>query len=242
MMNPRLIAQREFRRNARDRTVGIDAIAGFETPDIRTNRFDDSTRVGSRRIRQIRLPRISPGANVRIDRIDARCFHTHQHLSGIRLRIRHVFNFQDFRTTKLAHSYGFHVLRLPNGSLYSTQMLSSFEKPRLYDCMKPSTTSGFIAVSMDNPAMEIEDLEQLVRQYRTRVQRFVFASVRDWDLAETLTQDCFWKAYRNRKTFRGDCSINTWLMRIAVNLVRDHTRSRRFQFWKKAGRVDCGDS
>jgi RNA polymerase sigma-70 factor (ECF subfamily) len=105
--------------------------------------------------------------------------------------------------------------------------------------MKPSTTSGFIAVSMDNPAMEIEDLEQLVRQYRTRVQRFVFASVRDWDLAETLTQDCFWKAYRNRKAFRGECSVNTWLMRIAVNLVRDHTRNRRFQFWKKAGRVDC---
>jgi RNA polymerase sigma-70 factor (ECF subfamily) len=107
--------------------------------------------------------------------------------------------------------------------------------------MKPSTTSGFIAVSMENPAMEIEDLEQLVQQYRTRVLRFVFASVRDWDLAETLTQDCFWKAYRNRKTFRGDCSINTWLMRIAVNLVRDHTRNRRFQFWRKAGRVDCAE-
>jgi RNA polymerase sigma-70 factor (ECF subfamily) len=26
-------------------------------------------------------------------------------------------------------------------------------------------------------------------------------------------------------------------MRIAVNLVRDHARSRRFQFWKKAERV-----
>src|SRR5580692_609200 len=120
-------------------------------------------------------------------------------------------------------------------------MLSSFEKPRLYNCMKPSTTSGFIAVSIENPAMEIEDLEQLVRQYRTRVLRFVFASVRDWDLAETLTQDCFWKAYRNRKSFRGDCSVNTWLMRIAVNLVRDHTRSRSFQFWKKAARVDCAE-
>jgi RNA polymerase sigma-70 factor (ECF subfamily) len=107
--------------------------------------------------------------------------------------------------------------------------------------MKPSTTSGFIAVSMKNPVVEIEDIDLLVRQYRTRVLRFVFASVRDMDLAETLTQDCFWKAYRNRKTFRGDCSVNTWLMRIAVNLVRDHTRSRRFQFWRKAPRVDCAE-
>jgi len=36
--------------------------------------------------------------------------------------------------------------------------------------------------------------------------------------------------------FRGDCSVHTWLLKIAINLVRDNTRSRRFQFWKKA---DC---
>src|SRR5262245_62908825 len=100
--------------------------------------------------------------------------------------------------------------------------------------MKPTATTGFIAVSMENPAVEVEDFERIVEQYRTRVLRFVFASVHDMDLAETLTQDCFWKAYRSRKTFRGDCSMNTWLMRIAVNLVRDHARSRRFQFWRKA--------
>jgi RNA polymerase sigma-70 factor, ECF subfamily len=107
--------------------------------------------------------------------------------------------------------------------------------------MKQTTTSGFIAVTMGNPALEIEDFERLVEQYWTRVLRFVFASVRDMDLAETLTQDCFWNAYRSRSAFRGDCSVNTWLMRIAVNLIRDQTRSRRFQFWRKAQRVHIGD-
>jgi RNA polymerase sigma-70 factor (ECF subfamily) len=113
--------------------------------------------------------------------------------------------------------------------------------------MKPIDTTGFIALSMDNPAREIENLEQLVAQYRTRVLRFVFASVRDMDLAESLTQDCFWKAYRNRDAFRGDCNTHTWLLKIAINLVRDHTRKRRFQFWKKAECVrneeirDCPD-
>jgi RNA polymerase sigma-70 factor (ECF subfamily) len=103
--------------------------------------------------------------------------------------------------------------------------------------MKPTATTGFIA----------ENFEQLVAQYRTRVLRFIFSSVRDMDLAESLTQDCFWKAYRNRSTFRGDCSLHTWLFKIAINLVRDHTRSRRFQFWKKADCVrheeihDCPD-
>jgi RNA polymerase sigma-70 factor, ECF subfamily len=103
--------------------------------------------------------------------------------------------------------------------------------------MKPTTTSGFISMSMENPAIDIDDFEHLVEQYRTRVLRFVFASVRDMDLAETLTQDCFWRAYKSRAAFRGDCSVHTWLMRIAINLVRDHTRNRRFQFWKKAERV-----
>jgi RNA polymerase sigma-70 factor (ECF subfamily) len=107
--------------------------------------------------------------------------------------------------------------------------------------MKASTTSEFIALNMENPALEIENFDRLVQQYRTRVFRFVFASVRDMDLAETLTQDCFWKVYKSRNAFRGDCSVSTWLMRIAVNLVRDHTRSRRFQFWRKAERIDSGD-
>jgi RNA polymerase sigma-70 factor (ECF subfamily) len=103
--------------------------------------------------------------------------------------------------------------------------------------MKQATTPGFIAMNMENPALEIEQFEGLVARYRPRVLRFVFASVRDWDLAETLTQDCFWKAYRHRRAFRGDCSTTTWLMRIAINLVRDHTRSRRFQFWRKAEHI-----
>ena len=28
--------------------------------------------------------------------------------------------------------------------------------------------------------------------------------------------------------------MQTWLMQIAVNLIRDHARNRRFQFWRRA--------
>jgi RNA polymerase sigma-70 factor (ECF subfamily) len=118
------------------------------------------------------------------------------------------------------------------------RVLSYASKTCLYDCMKTSTTSGVIAENMGNPVLELEDFERLVQQYRTRVLRFLFASVRDMDLAETLTQDCFWNAYKSRRAFRGDCSINTWLMRIAVNLVRNHSQSRGFKFWKKAQGVE----
>jgi RNA polymerase sigma-70 factor (ECF subfamily) len=100
--------------------------------------------------------------------------------------------------------------------------------------MKRTTSSAaLMAVSVEKPASEIEDVEALVERHRSRVLRFIFASVRDMDVAETLTQDCFWKAHRARQTFRGDCSVQTWLLRIAVNLVRDHARRRRFRFWER---------
>jgi len=104
--------------------------------------------------------------------------------------------------------------------------------------MKASTTPGLIALSMENPALEFDNFDRVVAQYRTRVLRFLLASVGDMDVAESLTQDCFWNAYKSRNSFRGECSVNTWLMRIAVNLVRNHYRSRRIQFWRKAERIN----
>jgi RNA polymerase sigma-70 factor (ECF subfamily) len=90
---------------------------------------------------------------------------------------------------------------------------------------------------------ELEDITTLCATYRSRIYRYVLLSLRDPDLAETVTQDCFLRAHKARAEFRGDCSISTWLTRIATNLVRDAVRSRKFQFWKKASAtaVDAGD-
>ena len=99
--------------------------------------------------------------------------------------------------------------------------------------MEPTATIGFIAPGMESPTTEMQDFDRVMQLYWPRVLRFVMASVRDRDAAETLTQDCFWNAYRNRHSFRGDSSVNTWLMRIAVNAVRKSTRNRRLQFWKQ---------
>jgi RNA polymerase sigma-70 factor (ECF subfamily) len=99
--------------------------------------------------------------------------------------------------------------------------------------MEPAAASEFITMSRESPIAELENFDAVVEAYRPRVFRFVLASLRDRDAAETLTQDCFWKAYRSRSRFRGDSSVNTWLMHIAVNLVRDFARNRRLQFWKR---------
>ena len=104
--------------------------------------------------------------------------------------------------------------------------------------MKANTATGLIALRMGNPALEFQNFDGVVKQYRTRVLRFLLASLGDMDLAESLTQDCLWNAYKSRGTFRGECSVDTWLIRIAVNLVRNQLRTRRYQFWKKAERID----
>jgi RNA polymerase sigma-70 factor (ECF subfamily) len=77
-----------------------------------------------------------------------------------------------------------------------------------------------------------QDFSSVVQSHRPQVFRFLLASTRDYDLAETLTQECFLKAHRNWSSFRGESSAMTWLMRIAINLQKDHWRNRRMQFWR----------
>lgn len=77
-----------------------------------------------------------------------------------------------------------------------------------------------------------QEFSSVVQAHRLQIFRFLLASTRDMDLAETLTQECFLKAHRNWDRFRGESSAMTWLMRIAINLEKDHWRNRRLQFWR----------
>ena len=78
------------------------------------------------------------------------------------------------------------------------------------------------------------EFDALVQAYRPCVFRFLLASLRDRESAENLTQDCFLRAYRARDQFRGASSPATWLMQIAINLVRKHESSGRLKFWRRA--------
>ena len=89
-----------------------------------------------------------------------------------------------------------------------------------------------------------QEFASIVESHRPQIFRFLLASLRDVDLAETLTQECFLKAHRNWKHFRGESSAMTWLMRIAINLQKDHWRNRRLQFWRytRANAVDLDEA
>ncbi len=79
----------------------------------------------------------------------------------------------------------------------------------------------------------LDDFTPLVQAHQQRIYRVLLGMVRDPDAAQTLTQECFLKAYQKRASFRGEANVGVWLLKIAVNLARDHRRSRLREFWDR---------
>jgi len=77
------------------------------------------------------------------------------------------------------------------------------------------------------------DFDLVVRQHQRRIYRVLLGMVRDPELADNLTQDCFVRAYEKRASFRGEASVSTWLISIAINLARDQGRNRSAGFWRR---------
>lgn len=88
--------------------------------------------------------------------------------------------------------------------------------------MPPQLTDAeIIAVSLDEPAR----FDELVRAYLPRIARYLARRVGP-TVAEDLTSETFVKAFRGRRTYRGDQpTALPWLYRIATNVVRSHVRS-----------------
>lgn len=68
--------------------------------------------------------------------------------------------------------------------------------------------------------------EALVLEHQKGVYNLALRLLGDPEDAADVTQDTLIRAYSSISGFRGDCRFSTWLYRIAVNLCRDHARSR----------------
>ncbi len=65
---------------------------------------------------------------------------------------------------------------------------------------------------------DLQSLEELYQRYHRPIQHYVYQLCGSADQAEELTQETFIRAHPGLLTFRGDCSVATWLFRIARNL------------------------
>jgi RNA polymerase sigma-70 factor (ECF subfamily) len=67
---------------------------------------------------------------------------------------------------------------------------------------------------------------ELYTQHKRRVLSVCLRIVRDYSLAEDLTQEVFLQVHRKIDSFRGDAVFTSWLHRLAVNTVLMHLRKR----------------
>lgn len=68
--------------------------------------------------------------------------------------------------------------------------------------------------------------EALVLKYQDRIYRLIQRLVSGSDVVDDLAQEVFIRAYRSLGDFKGDSSLYTWLYKIALNLCRNHYRTR----------------
>ena len=70
-------------------------------------------------------------------------------------------------------------------------------------------------------------LGALVAAYRPGLRAYLYGIVRDWDLADDLTQETFVKLCLKKPRDKGGASFKTWLYTIGRRTALDYLRRRR---------------
>jgi RNA polymerase sigma-70 factor (ECF subfamily) len=79
--------------------------------------------------------------------------------------------------------------------------------------------------------------ESIVREHKNRIYTYICRLTHNDPEAEDLTQEVFVRAYQSFAAFRREAAVDTWLYRIATNLVIDRVRRSR----RAPQRVEFGD-
>lgn len=77
----------------------------------------------------------------------------------------------------------------------------------------------------DTPQDQNQLFAELVNEYQEMLLHMCYVYLRDQELARDAVQETFLKAYRSLNAFRGESSIKTWLIRIAINTCKSMRRS-----------------
>ncbi|HQZ83445.1 MAG TPA: sigma-70 family RNA polymerase sigma factor, partial [Pyrinomonadaceae bacterium] len=90
------------------------------------------------------------------------------------------------------------------------------------------TENGFVDKLKANDAAAFETL---VERFSGSIFAVALRISADREEAEDLTQETFLRAFKSIKSFRGDASLKTWLIRIAINQSRN-----RYRWWRRRRR------
>ncbi|WP_203247198.1 RNA polymerase sigma factor [Sporosarcina beigongshangi] len=84
--------------------------------------------------------------------------------------------------------------------------------------------------------------ESIYLEHSDRIYRYIFLQVRQKELAEDLTQETFYRAFKNLHTFQKQASLSTWLLKIAKNATYDHFRRKRIIQFFSMGKEEVTDA
>lgn len=70
----------------------------------------------------------------------------------------------------------------------------------------------------------MDSMEEIYQNHAKTIYGFLLARLQDADIAEELTQETFYRAVKKIKSFRGECSVSTWLCGIAKNVWLEYLK------------------
>ncbi|MFT4412866.1 sigma-70 family RNA polymerase sigma factor [Fredinandcohnia humi] len=69
-------------------------------------------------------------------------------------------------------------------------------------------------------------LEKLIDEFGEMVKRLAYTYVKDWQVAEDITQEVFLACYNNLENFREECSYKNWIYKITINKCKDFIKGK----------------
>ena len=98
-----------------------------------------------------------------------------------------------------------------------------FSRKKQYDESLPADTLlAFRAADGDEGAFS-----EIVTKYERLVSTCVFSVCADREDTLDISQEVFFKVYRNLSSFKGESEFSTWIYRVAKNCALDFVRKKR---------------
>ena len=69
--------------------------------------------------------------------------------------------------------------------------------------------------------------EKIYKDHADYVFKFILKLSGDKHIAEEVTQECFFRAYKNADKYNGDCKLSVWLCHIAKNIYFDYCKKKK---------------
>lgn len=79
--------------------------------------------------------------------------------------------------------------------------------------------------------------DKLVQEYSGKMYRLA-CRLAGPEEAEDLVQESLMQIYRSMPSFRGECSIGTWVYRITTNVCQDYLRRKGRRSWRHLFSID----